>query len=160
MLKDRLKEIDLKLTELAEYLQVSRPTLYNYIELYDKKKYGQINAKALGLFNYITENQLVGKRNVVNYIINNLVEVDELANSEEQKTFRQIKKCIIENPDSKKSKFLIECVTNGAMDEIIFYLSDVMSIIKKKKPTKQDEKILEPYKTLLQELKILKNKEG
>lgn len=160
MLRERFKEIDLKLTELAEYLQISRPTLYNYMELYDKKKYGQINLKVLGLFNYITENQLAGKRNVINYILTNLVEVEELAKSDEQEAFKKLKKCIVENPDSKKSKFIINCVDNDFLDDVIFYLSDVVAILKKKKRTAQEEKSLAPYNALLQELKTLNNVEG
>lgn len=32
MLKERLKEIDLRIAELADYLQISRPTMYKFID--------------------------------------------------------------------------------------------------------------------------------
>ena len=68
MLRQRLKEMDLRITELADYLQLSRPTMYKFIECYDNGEFEQINKKVLKLFNYINENELAGKRNVVIYI--------------------------------------------------------------------------------------------
>ena len=72
MLRDRLKELDLKITEMADYLQLSRPTMYKFIECYDNKEFSSINKNVLKLFNYINENELVGKKNVVNYILTTL----------------------------------------------------------------------------------------
>ena len=70
MLRQRLKNMDLRITELADYLQVSRPTMYKFIDYYDNGEFDLINRNVLKLFNYISENGLLGKRNVVNYILN------------------------------------------------------------------------------------------
>ena len=37
MLRERLKNMEIKITELADYLQISRPTMYKFIEYYDLK---------------------------------------------------------------------------------------------------------------------------
>ena len=66
MIRERLKEIDFKLTDLAEYLKISRPTLYKFIDLYDKKDYQSINNHVLSLLKYIDENPLVGKKSSIN----------------------------------------------------------------------------------------------
>ena len=73
MLRNRLRELDLKITELADYLQISRPTMYKFIEYYENSEFDLINKKVLKLFNYIAEHELIGKKNVINYILNNLV---------------------------------------------------------------------------------------
>ena len=75
MLREKLKNLDLKITELAEYMQVSRPTMYKFIECYDSHDFSQINPKVLKLFNYIDEHDLIGKRNVVNFILTQLSDV-------------------------------------------------------------------------------------
>ena len=47
MLKERFKEIDLKITVLADYLQISRPTMYKFIDMYEEGNYENINKKKL-----------------------------------------------------------------------------------------------------------------
>ena len=69
LLRERLKAMELKITELADYLQVSRPTMYKFIDYYDNAEFDLINKKVLKLFNYINEHELVGKKSVVNYIL-------------------------------------------------------------------------------------------
>ena len=155
MLRERLKQIDLKVTELAGYLQISRPTLYTYIELYDTKKFNQINSNVLKLFNYIKENEFAGKKNVVNYILNNLVELQELGTNSENDIYKKVKTFIINNPDSKKSKFIEQCATDECFDKIIFYLNDVSAILKKKNKTEAEKALLKPYENLINELKTL-----
>ena len=54
MLEDRLKELDIKKTELANYLDISRPTMYKFIESYDNGEFETINKKVLKLFDYIS----------------------------------------------------------------------------------------------------------
>ena len=100
MLKDRIKEMDLKMTELADYMQISRPTLYKFIECYDNQKFDVINNKVLKLFNYITENELVGKKTVISYILNNLVEVKPLGEKHDVSVVNRIKKYMLENPEN------------------------------------------------------------
>ena len=47
MLKERLKDMDIRITELAEYLQVSRPTMYKFIDYYEEHSFDLINKKVL-----------------------------------------------------------------------------------------------------------------
>ena len=53
MIKERLKDIDLKITELSDYMQISRPTMYKFIEAYDDGNSSIINKHVLKLFKYI-----------------------------------------------------------------------------------------------------------
>ena len=35
-LRDKIRDLGLRLIDLSEYLEVSRPTMYKYIELYEQ----------------------------------------------------------------------------------------------------------------------------
>ncbi|MDE6551252.1 MAG: hypothetical protein K2M44_07140 [Clostridia bacterium] len=148
MLKNRLKDMDLKITELADYLQVSRPTLYKFIEYYDDQNYDLINRKVLRLFNYITENELAGKKNVVNFILNNLVEIKELEGNEEQKVFKSIRKYIISNPKSKKIQFFEISIKTDMFDDIIYYLTDLYSLMIKDDLTDEERNLIDKFQKI------------
>lgn len=144
-MRNRLKEMDLRITELADYLQVSRPTMYKFIEYYEQENFSLINKKVLKLFNYIKENELVGKKNVVNYILTNLVDLKELGSKEDKNILNKIKKYIVENPDSKKSKFIELISTNDVFDKLIYYLIDISGLLHKKSLTEEEKEMLLPY---------------
>ena len=155
MLRDRLKDMELKLTELADYMQISRPTLYKFIECYDNQEFEFINNKVLKLFNYITENEFIGKKTVISYILNNLVEVKPLGEKHGVSVVSRIKKYILENPESKKSKFFEVCITSHFFDEVIFNLVDIAEIARKGKRSEEEKRKLELYRNFVDELKFL-----
>ena len=142
--------MDLRITELADYLQLSRPTMYKFIECYDNGEFEQINKKVLKLFNYINENELAGKRNVVNYILNNLVEVKQLGSKQENDTLSLIKKNILTNPESKKSQFVKLVAQKDTFDKIIYYLMDIYEISKNKNRSQDEENKLKQYNEMLE----------
>ena len=145
MLRDRLKSMDLKITELADYLQISRPTMYKFIEYYDSQEFDLINKNVLKLFNYINEHELIGKKNVINYILTKLTDVKEMGDSDDIDVIKIIKKYIISNPESKKSQFLITCATRDDFDDVISYLVKITPLLKKRKLTNEEQLLLEPF---------------
>ena len=149
MLRDRLKDLDLKITELAEYLQLSRPTMYKFIEYYDNYEYELINKKVLKLFNYIMDNELIGKKNVINYILSHLIEVKEMGDSSDVELMRKIKKILISNSESKKGQFLNIIINNNCFDDIIIYLVNIYSLLNKNDLSSDEYKLLEYYKELI-----------
>ena len=72
MIRDRLKELEIRITELADYLQISRTTLYKFIELYDSGQQKDVNPSVRKLFDFIENNELIGKKNVIGYILENM----------------------------------------------------------------------------------------
>lgn len=68
-MREQLKEIGFRLTELAEYLGLSRPTLYKYIECYEAGDYGQIRPDVLLFFGFLESNPGVDKRSAMQFII-------------------------------------------------------------------------------------------
>lgn len=148
MLKERLKEIDLRITELADYLQISRPTMYKFIDYYDERNFDLINRKVLRLFNYVMENELAGKKNVVSFILNNLVDIKELESTDEQKGFKNIRKFIVSNPESKKIQFFNICVKTDIFDDLVYYLVDIYPLIGKKNLTDEEKSLLENFQRI------------
>lgn len=159
MLRERIKQMDLKVTELSDYLQISRPTMYKFIEYYDEQNFDLINRKVLKLFNYISENEFIGKKTVISYILNNLVELKPMGEKSEVAVINKLRKNIVENPESKKSKFLEMCVTTAFFDELINYLPDIAEAFKKRKRTDDEQRILGLYYDFIEKLKQITTKD-
>lgn len=154
MLDDRLKDLDIKKTELASYLDISRPTMYKFIESYDNGEFETINKKVLKLFDYISNNALIGKNNVINYILNNIAEVKEMESKEEVDLFKNVRRYILANPDSEKTKFLDLVCKKTNYDLIIHYLVEITPLLKKRKLTAEEEKLLKPYNDIISKYTI------
>ncbi len=71
-LRDKIRDV-IRLTDLSEYLKVSRPTLYKLIELYDSNEFEKIEKKQLELFNYINDSPKISKKQVINFIVQNQI---------------------------------------------------------------------------------------
>ena len=130
---NRFKESDIKTSELANYLQISRPTLYKYFELYDNKKYFEINAKSLQLFKFVDSHPLAGKTVIIAYIIN---ELSDISDEVEEKT--------------PKQEFINLIRNNDLFDDVIKYLLKVSKVINKAKKTKEEDRLLEPYNSIIE----------
>ena len=145
MIKERLKDIELKITELSDYLQISRPTMYKFIEAYDSGDNSIINKNVLKLFKYIDENPIIGKKTVVSYILTNLVEEKELGDSSENRLYNQIKRYIIANPESTKTQFIEVVIQKTDYDDVIKYLLKIYPLLKKRKLSDEEIAYLKPF---------------
>jgi hypothetical protein len=68
-MKEKLKGLELRLTELSHYLGISRPTLYKYIDDFDRRRYKNIDTMILDLFRFINMKTTTSKIQVINFII-------------------------------------------------------------------------------------------
>ncbi len=152
MIRQKLREMDFKITELAEYLQITRPTLYKFIDDYDSGDFVLINKRVLKLFNYIENNPLAGKKTILVYILNNLVDEKEMENENEISKFTKIKKYILENPSSNKSAFIELVISRKDFDSIIDYLIEIYPLLKKRKLSDDEIVKLKPYDELINEV--------
>lgn len=144
MLRERLKDMELRITELADYLQISRPTMYKFIEYYDMSKFDAINKNVLALFNYIEENELAGKKNVVNYILTHLVKVDE-ASDGVPNIVDGVAQYLRTNPSSKKSIFITTCFFDEYYNDLFCYFADIAPLLKKKKISASEKQKIQPF---------------
>lgn len=152
MIRQRLRDIDLKITELADYLKITRPTLYKFIESYDNGEKDGINRKVIALFDYLENNPLAGRNTILNYILNNLVIEKELGDKTEVSKYNKIKKYILENPYSSKTLFIENLILKTEFDQVINYLIRIEPLIKKRKLTDKETNLINPYKQFLEEI--------
>jgi hypothetical protein len=68
-MKDKLHNINFRITELSVYLNISRPTLYKYLDSYTQKKYTDIDRYTLDVFKFINLKSTTSKLQVIDYII-------------------------------------------------------------------------------------------
>ena len=152
MIKSRLKEMDFKITELAEYLQITRPTLYKFIDDYDQGKFETINKRVLKLFRYIDKNPLAGKKTVLTFILTNLVVEKEMGEEDEVSKFTKIKKYILENPSSDKTAFIDLIISRKDFDTIVSFLMEIYPLLKKRKLSDEEIRKLKPYDLFMNEI--------
>lgn len=149
MIHERLQSLDIKITELAQYLQISRPTMYKFIEAYDAHDRKAVNANVLKLFDYIEDNELVDKRNVIGFILTKLTNQKPTGSAEEQELTREIRQFLAKNPDSEKAAFIKACMRKSSFDLAIHYLMEIGPLLSKKKLTEDEKSLLKPYEDIV-----------
>ena len=118
--RDKLRDISVRLVELANYLKVSRPTMYKYLELYENQEYTKIDKVTYDLFTYIDTNENLSKPALMNYLINKIVPVDEvIGDNIVAKISESIRKLSESNNYDDKKRFqMIHTLLYGSFDEV------------------------------------------
>ena len=158
MVRDSLKRLNIKITELADYLKISRPTMYKFIELYDSNRAKEINKNVKKLFEFIDENKLIEKRNVVNYILNNLNITKDIEDNKVSKKIEDISKYIINNPNSEKTFFIDMLTKVDFFDVIVHYLCEILPLLKNNENNKEKITKLLPYNQIINLYTVYKEK--
>ena len=158
-LRDKIRDLGLRLIDLSEYLEISRPTMYKYIELYEQGHKEEINPRVLTLFDYIENNySTIGKNNVINFILNNIVRVE--AENISKKEDKKIKiKNILEKEHKFKENFIYTITEDNFFDPILDYLMECKKLSDKKLSAEEIEFIKpleELYKTQGFKIKLKK----
>lgn len=135
MIKDRLKEIELRITELSDYFQVSRPTMYKFIEAYDNGQYSLIHQPILNLFRYIDSDSLIGKKSAIAFIIQNTAE----------KKMPNAQLSLQSEHDSIKNQFIELILTKSEFDDMIKYALKIYPLIHKRQLSDTEISLLKPY---------------
>jgi len=122
-MKARMRELNIKMTELSEYIKVSRPTLYKYIESYEEGDYESIPNRVVSLFK-VMERPEATKEQVISYIISSFNEDDGTDSAEAVRRY-------LSDPSSSPTKveFLQKVATTDCLDSIIPYLNDCIDIL-------------------------------
>ncbi len=134
MIKNRLKDIGMKVTDLSEYLKLSRPTIYKFIKMYDEGDRKNINKDVLDLFKYIEKNKLIGSKNVIYYILNNLY-----SDKNTNEVVNLLNSFCNHNPESPKLDFIKELLIDNSYDNYIDYIRYIVSIEKKDEKSETEE---------------------
>ena len=123
-MKERLKTLGLKTTELSQYMRLSRPSVYKYISLYDSKDYEAIPEKVLRTFRYIDKYKTLSKEQVVSFII------CEFSDSEKSDRKEIIRSYLMnKGSNDPKIELMYYLVTTESLDELVQYLSNAAKIL-------------------------------
>ena len=123
-MKEKLRELGIKTTEMSQYMRVSRPSLYKYIELYESKDYKQIPDKVLRVFKFIDRYKNITKEQIITYTIGEFSDFD-VADKKEAIRNYLLKKT---STDSK-IELMYVLVSTTSLDEIVQYLSNAGRIL-------------------------------
>ena len=144
-MREKMREMDLRITELSEYFHISRVTLYKYIDMYESGTKDGIDSKVRDLFDYIEKTPNIGKRNVVNWILLNTTpdsnnKSDDIVNLVNQYQSNK-------NRSEDKIKFLKNILSSSEMDALIPYLNSCMGLLEKE--SLSDDEVIQLSKFIL-----------
>jgi hypothetical protein len=135
-MREKLRELDIRLTELADYLQISRPTLYKFIEYYENERYKRIDKGVLSLFRYIDDTPDIGKKNVMGFIIQN---ISNMTDGKDESLIRIVTEYLdCPNVSEEKITFIKNVIKTDRLDDLIPFMNVYVSLLRKKSPTKEE----------------------
>ena len=127
LLRDKLKEVGLKLTDLAEMLDLSRPTLYTLIENYELGQRNRIEPKILKFFQYIDENENIGRLEATRYLFEKITTTKIATKTQ----LREQIENLLEESDEEKLNFIEVVIADDFFNPIIPYLNECYKIIER-----------------------------
>lgn len=141
-MKEQLRELGFRLTELADLLHISRPTLYKYIELYESGDYDGIRGDVLMLFGYISANAGATKREVLQYMVHNIGFLDEGSTDRTEAVATVIARS---GCSRQKLDLIMSMVNSDCLDSIVPYLLEVVRILGEDDPTEKDVEMVSKF---------------
>ena len=141
-LRDRLRELGIKIVDLANMLDISRPTLYKHIESYETNALENLDSSYIALFNYITQNEFINAKNVFIYITQNILKLKE-------KDF-QGKVAITGN--AQKDAFITLLLESNRFDDLLGYFISCYELLQKDTLSDESKAFLQPLLKLYESL--------
>ena len=148
-MKDRMRELNIKMTELADYLKVSRPTLYKYIESYESGNQSGIPDRVADLFRLMDDPSST-KEQVVSFAI------AAFSGSEGTDSKETIRRYLVDpNASQSKIELMYRLSTSNCIDDLIPYLNGCMDVLSQDK--KDDDSLYQIARLILMRSKVTRN---
>lgn len=153
-MREILKEMDFRLTELADYLKISRPTLYKFIEYYEDERIKEMNFDIVTIFDYICKTKDVTKIGIINYILaiyssgrgeNDTLENQIISTINLSKTNKFI--------PQQKLQLIKNIIEKDTFDEFTDYFNFCFALKQKLIRDEEEEMLLEPLTTFAKKIK-------
>ena len=155
LLRDKMREIDLRLVDLAQFLELSRPTVYKFIDYYETGQRDRLEPKILRLFDFIS--QASSKASVMGYVIENIVKPKEQSPQDREHQIANL----LKKENKVKIDFINRIAESQVFDPILDYLLQCEMILAQGKALEELEiAILEPLIALYQALGLKLTFEG
>ena len=148
-MKDRMRDLNIKMTELSEYLKVSRPTLYKYIESYETGDLKSVPDKVVSIFRLMDEPDST-KEQVVSFVIS------AFSGSDVSDTRETVRRYLSDpSASSDKIEMMYRLSTSDSLDSVIPYLNNCMEILSK--GSVDDEEAYQLARLLILRSRVTKN---
>lgn len=141
-LRDKMRKADFRLVDLAEFLDISRPTAYKFIELYERGQKDKIQAKVLRLFEFIDKQEDLSRIGILRHIATINLGKQDTKESKAQK--EEIIASLLKKENKTKIDFIDLLSSSEIYDAILGYLLECAKIISRPNPTQSDLERLEP----------------
>lgn len=123
-MKEKLRDLGIKTTELSEFMKISRPSLYKYIELYDSKEYKQIPERVLRVFKYVDKYKNLSKEQIIAFTIG---EFSDIETSDKKDAVRNY--LLNKGTSDPKVNLMYLLATTDSLDAIVPYLTSAGTIL-------------------------------
>ena len=146
-LRDRLRELGIKIVDLANMLDISRPTLYKHIESYETNALENLDSSYIALFNYITQNEFINAKNVFIYITQNILRLKE---RDFQGSMAMGRVAITGN--AQKDAFITLLLESNRFDDLLGYFISCYELLQKDTLSDESRAFLQPLLKLYESL--------
>ncbi|EEO24556.1 MULTISPECIES: hypothetical protein [Helicobacter] len=146
-LRDRLRELGIKIVDLANMLDISRPTLYKHIESYENNTLENLDSSYIALFNYITQNEFINAKNVFIYITQNILRLKE---RDFQGSMAMGRVAITGN--AQKDAFITLLLESNRFDDLLGYFISCYELLEKDTLSDESKAFLQPLLKLYESL--------
>ena len=146
-LRDRLRELGIKIVDLASMLDISRPTLYKHIESYENDMLDNLDSSYIALFNYITQNEFINAKNVFIYITQNILRLKE---RDLQGSMAMGRVAITGN--AQKDAFITLLLESNRFDDLLGYFISCYELLEKDTLSDESRAFLQPLLKLYESL--------
>ena len=150
-MREKIRKLNLRLSDLALYLGISRPSLYKYLELYEQNSKKEIPDNARKLFTFIAKRSTVSKEQVMMYI---MTELQCNAVNFDNNPIKNYIDTVADN--DLKNMFMGAVVSSDTLDSIIPYLTECIRLLTKTNLT--EEEIEQVAALVLFKDRVVKNK--
>ena len=141
-LRDRLRELGIKIVDLANMLDISRPTLYKHIESYENDMLDNLDSSYIALFNYITQNEFINAKNVFIYITQNILRLKE----------RDFQGKVVITGNAQKDAFITLLLESNRFDDLLGYFVSCYELLQKDTLSDESKAFLQPLLKLYESL--------
>ena len=141
-LRDRLRELGIKIVDLANMLDISRPTLYKHIESYENDMLDNLDSSYIALFNYITQNEFINAKNVFIYITQNILRLKE----------RDFQGKVVITRNAQKDAFITLLLESNRFDDLLGYFISCYELLEKDTLSDESKAFLQPLLKLYESL--------
>ena len=123
-MKEKLRDLGIKTTELSGFMKISRPSLYKYIELYESKEYKQIPEKVFRVFKYVDKYKNLTKEQIIAYTIG---EFSDTETSDKKEAVRNY--LLNKGMNDSKIDLMYVLATTDSLDAVVQYLASAGKIL-------------------------------